>query len=167
MNAQIESLFADLKASDSEVQVEATLVLGCLMERSLWPGRHDAEHLVFLPPKLASLKLNSKGDLEPFIERMRHALESPDVSINAKLGLSTALAKTGREICLKTILQLLKSKVETLSDEQAYGLIAAILPRSSLSLLKEYETTLNQLLARGSERLNQPVTMALRAIHKN
>lgn len=165
MNAQIESLFADLRASSPEAHSEAALALGCLLERALWPGRYDAEHQSIFPKELACLKLDSEAEIDPFIERMRRVIESPDVPINAKLGLSTALAKTGREACLKTIFQLLQNQLDTLTDEQAYGLFAAILPRVSPSLLREYKTTLSQMLARNSERLNQPVAMALKAIN--
>lgn len=167
MNTKIDSLFAGLKAANPETQNESALALGFLLERTLWPGRHDAEHQMILSKDLASLKLDSGAEVDSFIERMRGELDSPDVPINAKLGLSTALAKTSREACLNSILRLLDGEVETLTDEESYGLIAAVLPRSSPSLLKKYERAFNRLLARNSERLKQPLTLAMQVIRKN
>ena len=166
MNAKFESLFADLKSSSQETQNESALILGCLLERALWPGRYDAQHQSFLPKEAVELRLESDSEIEAFIQDLAEALESPDVSINTKISLSTFLAKTGRVNCVTAILQLLKSEVDTLDDRQAYALIAPVLPGSQPSLLEKFEPTLNQLLTRKSEHLNQPVAMSLRSIYR-
>jgi hypothetical protein len=164
MNEQVELLFRQLESPSTDTVIDSALALVFLLERTLWPGRYDSVHRLALPKELVDLRLDASSEVEDLIIRLRDTLASTKVPLDARISISSVLGKTGRAACIGAILSLLEKEGDSLSDEDVYSLIAAILPgflasqpRALLqAAVEEYHTAsvLQKLSSRESAELS-------------
>lgn len=174
MNKIAEAALVNLSSTAVEEQIESALVLGILLERALWPGRYDSTHELVMPKEFLEVRLDAESEVDELLVGMCGALGNQSVSLSTKISLSTILGKSGRAKCISAILRLLEEQCGSLSEGDAYSLLASFLPSFNsseprslvLTALSEYHTdsVLELLAIRRSHRLDEQLERLRRCI---
>ncbi|MEI7729237.1 MAG: hypothetical protein WCO56_06680 [Verrucomicrobiota bacterium] len=171
LSKQLDKLYTGTEES----QIDATLELALLLERTLFPGRHDATHQLILSKELMNLQI-SPHEKNEIVRSMCAEVLGNRVCHEARMSLIGSLGNLIETCCLETIVEFLEAHADSLNDEDAYTVLVSLnlwhYPEQCMvevkNLLAKHHTVnvLEKLTERRSERLEEPIKRVVATITK-